>query len=910
MDKSLFSYIWRHSWRDQIVIFTVVIASLPFYFMSLDLPKRIVNDAIQGRAFKDGHSSVIAFDWTLYLPDWLGGGSWRVSDGIALDQMGLLMALSAIFLGFVLINGAFKYWINVAKGALGERMLRRLRFDLVAMLFRFTPGNLRAVKPSEMATIVKDEVEPIGGFIGDAFALPLFLGAQAATAMLFILLQNVWLGLLAGAVVGVQLVIIPKLRREQLRLGKERQLASRKLAGRVGEIVEGMEAIRVHDGRRWEHAEIGWRLHSLFDLRFRLFKRKFMVKYLNNLLTQVTPFLFYSIGGYFALTGRLDIGQLVAVIGAYRELPPPLKELIDWDQQRLDVQVKYDQVVQQFAPEDLLPDHPVASGSPFPTETLAVKRLVAEDLRLVDHQGAALVEGLSFDAALPATLGAFGDSGGPGALARAFARLERPVAGQVAIDGHDLHAVPEAWLRRDVAYAGPDPFLFPGSLRENLLYGVRRPPFSEEGGDAEERRRRLEALRTGNPLDDPRRDWVDYDRLGVMDADALDRFLLEALDVAGLRADVYRFGLAGRVGMALDADMEARIVAARRALRERLSGQGMHRLVEPFDPQAYNPQATIVENITFGVPRDGGSPRRLAEHPLFRRALEESGLLPDLQRLGERIAETMTEIFRGLPPGHALFEQFSFIAADDLEEYEDILRRRAPKAGKKGRGGLTSADRERLVHLTLDYSEPRHRLGLIDGEVADRILLARRRFHALAGEAAGPVDFYDPDRVCAAAPLRDNLLFGRIAFGQADAEARVAAELTRVVDELGLREAVERVGLGHGVGPGGRLLTPAQRARVALARALIGRPSLLLLDQALASLPEAEAARVLARVAQWQDGRSLFFAGRVAPAGISFDVSLVFDGARARLAAADGPAAQTGTAGREPDAQPARETAR
>lgn len=98
------------------MIFTVVIASLPFYFMSLDLPKRIVNDAIQGRAFKDGHSSVIAFDWTLHLPDWLGGGSWRVSDGIALDQMGLLMALSAIFLGFVLINGAFKYWINVAKG--------------------------------------------------------------------------------------------------------------------------------------------------------------------------------------------------------------------------------------------------------------------------------------------------------------------------------------------------------------------------------------------------------------------------------------------------------------------------------------------------------------------------------------------------------------------------------------------------------------------------------------------------------------------------------------------------------------------------------------------------------------------------------------------------------------------------
>ena len=28
----------------------------------------------------------------------------------------------------------------------------------------------------------------------------------------------------------------------------------------------------------------------------------------------------------------------------------------------------------------------------------------------------------------------------------------------------------------------------------------------------------------------------------------------------------------------------------------------------------------------------------------------------------------MTEIFRGLPPGHPLFEQFSFIGADELPD--------------------------------------------------------------------------------------------------------------------------------------------------------------------------------------------------------------------------------------------------
>ncbi|MDF2973593.1 MAG: multidrug transporter ATP-binding protein, partial [Microvirga sp.] len=38
-----------------MIICAVVLASLPFYFMSLDLPRQIVNQAIQGEAFREGN---------------------------------------------------------------------------------------------------------------------------------------------------------------------------------------------------------------------------------------------------------------------------------------------------------------------------------------------------------------------------------------------------------------------------------------------------------------------------------------------------------------------------------------------------------------------------------------------------------------------------------------------------------------------------------------------------------------------------------------------------------------------------------------------------------------------------------------------------------------------------------------
>ena len=208
-----------------------------------------------------------------------------------------------------------------------------------------------------MATMVKDEVEPLGGFIGDMISQPIFLGGQAITALLFIILQNFMLGMIAAAIVAIQAIIIPKLRRRLLELGRQRQLTARQLAGRVGEIVDGIASVRTNDATNWERARVSNLLGRIFDIRYELYQRKFAIKFLNNFLSQVTPFLFYLIGGILAIKGDLNIGQLVAVIAAYKDLPGPIRDLIAWDQRRLDVQIKYTQVIDQFNLSELVDEN-------------------------------------------------------------------------------------------------------------------------------------------------------------------------------------------------------------------------------------------------------------------------------------------------------------------------------------------------------------------------------------------------------------------------------------------------------------------------------------------------------------------------------------------------------------------------
>jgi len=57
MQRSLFSYIWRYSRPEQLVILLLVVFAQVFYFLSLSVPKSIVNNGITGNAFKN-HTTI------------------------------------------------------------------------------------------------------------------------------------------------------------------------------------------------------------------------------------------------------------------------------------------------------------------------------------------------------------------------------------------------------------------------------------------------------------------------------------------------------------------------------------------------------------------------------------------------------------------------------------------------------------------------------------------------------------------------------------------------------------------------------------------------------------------------------------------------------------------------------------
>ena len=59
MEAGFLRFVWRHSWRWQLSILAITIAVFPLVYLSLELPKIIINDAIHG---DDGPRALLGFE--------------------------------------------------------------------------------------------------------------------------------------------------------------------------------------------------------------------------------------------------------------------------------------------------------------------------------------------------------------------------------------------------------------------------------------------------------------------------------------------------------------------------------------------------------------------------------------------------------------------------------------------------------------------------------------------------------------------------------------------------------------------------------------------------------------------------------------------------------------------------------
>ena len=106
-------------------------------------------------------------------------------------------------------------------------------------------------------------------------------------------------------------------------------------------------------------------------------------------------------------------------------------------------------------------------------------RIAFEDVTFGYDGVRPVLKSVRFDIAAGEMIGLVGPSGGgKSTIANLIARFYDPIGGRVLIDGTDLRQVDQGHYRRQVGMVLQDPYLFHGSVLDNIRYGMPQAPLS------------------------------------------------------------------------------------------------------------------------------------------------------------------------------------------------------------------------------------------------------------------------------------------------------------------------------------------------------------------------------------------------------------------------------------------------
>jgi putative ABC transport system ATP-binding protein len=783
MAEKLTTFAWRNSKNDQLALTLLTLFTFPLIWATLELPKKIINDAIRGVGFP------------------------REYYGFELEQIPFLFSLCGLYLLVISLNNGLKFFLNLQRGIAGERILRRARYELFQRVMARPLARLKATSTGELVQIISAELAPIGDFIGAIISTPLAQGGSFIVYLTFIMVQNPLIGLAALALYPMQAWLIPKLQAKVVAMIRLRLVNIRAMAREINESIEGADEIRSLRTRRWHMAVVSRQLFDNYKIRRRIFILKFLIKFVNNVANHLTPFFIFLIGGYFVIEGQLDLGALTAVLIAYKDLAAPWKELLRYYQDFSDMSARWDNVMEQFS-EDEIPG-PLPGSAP--TGESAVALVGAEVDGIAGRVSCAVPRG-------KITAVVAEDAGHRTALMQALAGM-RDVE-------HGRWTAGTSVLYRACVLVRSDARVYAGDMRQNLRQGLQFRPV-RPADDVMAEARRAEARLTGAPEDDIADDWIDAREAGYADHDAVDRRMLSLAGALELEDDIYTIGLASKAPDGQGALAHAMLDLRRHIAASEELGPMRADFIDVWAEDRYVPNATVAENLFFARPIDPETTwSDYAGDREVQRALDHVGMREPLIEIGIDLCQTLLSLFEGVGGDSELVKQYGLFPKSETPLIELIVR----KAKARGAKRLARAEATRMLQIAFAYNSARFRLGVVqqDQKVA-RLLKARA---ALAKFVNGDVRFerFDRDAWIGSFTLAENLFFGPVRQDRRGSWGPFKSRVDTLVAEIGLRDDVLRAGLGQELDGGAVTLTAQQRRRLGLARALMKNPGALAID--------------------------------------------------------------------------------
>lgn len=408
---------------------------------------------------------------TMLTPYLIG---YTIDHYIQTGQYHGLMVYCGILFGLYLIWAWTEYMQTEVMGSIGQRMLYSLRNEVFGKLQSLPVSFFNQNKSGDLIARINNDTDKVNQFFSQS--LMRFIDSVFAMtgAMIFLLSINLKLGS-ATLVPGVFILLFVLLVSPWVK--KKNAVSLNRSGGLSGEIQESLHNFKTiiafnrrdYFRRRFKNAnQENYKAALHAGLANSVFVPVFA------LFSNLAQLIVLTYGIYLISVGQFTIGLLISFIAYAQNFYQPLRQLAAlwasfqtamaaWDRISVIIELKAD--LQQL---------PVGEDNNIGVVDIHKNAPVIEfDHVFFEYPGGKKVlKDINFSLQKGKTYALVGPTGGgKTTTASLIARLYDPTSGQVLLDGRDIRSFTPEQRTAKIGFILQEPFLFSGSLRDNILYG-------------------------------------------------------------------------------------------------------------------------------------------------------------------------------------------------------------------------------------------------------------------------------------------------------------------------------------------------------------------------------------------------------------------------------------------------------
>jgi ATP-binding cassette subfamily B protein len=398
-----------------------------------------------------------------------------IDRGIVPKKIEVVVVIGVLYVAIVLLSSVAGGLRTAWTGRIGQRILYGLRLRVFGHQQRLSLDFYSREKAGVIMTRMTSDIETLNDLFRDGFPQLIIQGLTIAYVTVFLLVMNLRLALITILGVVPVLVIGSLWFRSASDAGYLRVRDG--IAGVLSDLAEGLAGIRVT-------ALHNRQLHNILHHRNVVGEYRDANEYtaqVNSLyaagsqgLGLLGQAVILLIGGRMVLRGQLTVGELTAFLLYLTAFFVPIQGLVQFYNQYQQGKAAVFKLRRMLEEEPSVPESPQAQPLP------AIVGQIRLDGVSFGYDPAELVlRDVDLEIAAGETFSLVGPTGaGKSTIAKLVTRFYDPVVGTVTIDGHDLRDVTLESLRRQLGVVPQEPFLFSGSIRDNVAFS--RPDASDE----------------------------------------------------------------------------------------------------------------------------------------------------------------------------------------------------------------------------------------------------------------------------------------------------------------------------------------------------------------------------------------------------------------------------------------------